>query len=46
MPELWVCNLGLVPFAEALAVQESLRAARQAGEIPDTLLLLERRPRV
>jgi lipoyl(octanoyl) transferase len=44
MTELWVCNLGLVPFAEALALQESLRAARQAGEIPDTLLLLEHPP--
>ena len=44
MPELWVCNLGLVPFAEALALQESLRAARQEGEIPDTLLLLEHPP--
>jgi len=44
MPELWVCNLGLVPFAQALALQESLRAARQAGEIPDTLLLLEHPP--
>ncbi len=44
MPELWVCDLGLVPFAEALALQESLRAARQAEEIPDTLLLLEHPP--
>ena len=44
MPELWVCNLGLVPFADALACQESLRAARQADEIPDTLLLLEHPP--
>jgi lipoyl(octanoyl) transferase len=41
MSELWVCNLGLVPYLEALALQESLRAARQADEIPDTLLLLE-----
>src|ERR1700737_3438958 len=41
MPELWVCNLGLVPYAQALALQESLRDARQADEIPDTLLLLE-----
>ena len=41
MSELWVCNLGLVPYLEALALQESLRAARQTNEIPDTLLLLE-----
>ena len=39
-----MCNLGLVPFAQALALQESVRAARQAGEIPDTLLLLEHPP--
>ena len=39
-----MCNLGLVPFAQALALQESLRAARQADEIPDTLLLLEHPP--
>ena len=31
MPELWVCNLGLVPFADALACQESLRAAATRG---------------
>ena len=36
-----MCNLGLVPYLEALALQESLRDARQADEIPDTLLLLE-----
>jgi lipoyl(octanoyl) transferase len=43
-PDLWVCHLGAVPYASALAVQESLRARRQAGEIPDTLLLLEHPP--
>ena len=36
-----MCNLGLVPYLEALALQESLRGARQSDEIPDTLLLLE-----
>ena len=41
MPDLWVCNLGLVPYADALALQLALREARQADEIPDTLLLLE-----
>ncbi len=41
MEELWVCNLGLVPYTEALALQLRLRDARQADEIPDTLLLLE-----
>ena len=39
-----MCDLGLVPFSEALALQERLRAARQADEVPDTLLLLEHPP--
>jgi lipoyl(octanoyl) transferase len=43
-PELWVAQLGRLPYAEALAIQEELRARRQAGEIPDTLLLLEHPP--
>jgi lipoyl(octanoyl) transferase len=42
--ELWVCHLGTVPYREALAMQESVRARRQAGELPDTLLLLEHPP--
>jgi lipoyl(octanoyl) transferase len=42
--ELWVCDLGLVPYAEAVAIQERLRVRRQAGELPDTLLLLEHPP--
>jgi lipoyl(octanoyl) transferase len=41
MDELWICELGIVDFREALALQERLRAARQADEVPDTLLLLE-----
>src|SRR5579862_3255791 len=44
MRDLWVCELGLVPYAEALALQEALRAARQADALPDTLLLLEHPP--
>jgi lipoyl(octanoyl) transferase len=44
MAELWVVQLGRVPYAEALALQEELRARRQADEIPDTLLLLEHDP--
>jgi lipoyl(octanoyl) transferase len=43
--ELWVCELATVEYREALALQERVRAARQAGSIPDTLLLLEH-PRV
>jgi lipoyl(octanoyl) transferase len=42
--DLWVCDLGLVPFAQALALQQALRAARQAEALPDTLLLLEHPP--
>jgi lipoate-protein ligase B len=44
MGELWVTQLGCIPYAEGLAFQEELRAARQAGEIPDALLLLEHPP--
>ncbi len=42
--ELWVCQLGTIPWREALAIQEQIRARRQAGELPDTLLLLEHPP--
>ena len=41
---LWVCELGVVAYGEALALQERVRAARQADAIPDTLLLLEHPP--
>ena len=44
LTELWVCHLGLVPYADALAIQGQLRDRRQAGELPDTLLLLEHPP--
>ncbi len=44
MDELWVCDLGLTPYAEALALQERLRAARQADRLPDLMLLLEHPP--
>jgi lipoyl(octanoyl) transferase len=43
-PELWVCHLGTVEYAEALALQERLRAARQRDELPDVLLMLEHWP--
>ncbi len=42
--ELRVSRLGTVPYAEALQLQNALRAARQAGQAPDTLLLLEHYP--
>src|SRR5438552_15748542 len=44
MAELWVANLGRVEYADAFALQDELRAARQAGEVPDALLLLEHPP--
>ena len=37
-------QLGRLPYLEALALQERLRAARQADVIPDTVLLLEHDP--
>jgi lipoyl(octanoyl) transferase len=42
--ELWVCRLGTVPYADALAIQADVQARRQADELPDTLLLLEHPP--
>jgi lipoyl(octanoyl) transferase len=38
---LAVRRLGLVPYADALELQKELVAQRRAGDIPDTLLLLE-----
>lgn len=43
--DLWVTTLGEVPYDQGVALQERLRAARQADAIPDLLLLLEH-PRV
>src|SRR2546421_2968465 len=43
-PELLVCDLGVVEYREGLALQERLRAARQADEHGDLLLLLEHPP--
>jgi lipoyl(octanoyl) transferase len=42
--EIWVAQLGTVPYDEALALQQRLRGARQAELIPDVLLLLEHPP--
>lgn len=45
MRELTVTDLGSgAGYAEVLALQEQLHARRAAGEVPDTLLLLEHRP--
>ena len=43
-PELWVCHLGTIEYRDALALQERIRSARQAGELPDVLLTLEHWP--
>jgi lipoate-protein ligase B len=42
--DLWVCHLGRTPYSDGMAIQETLRDLRIAGEIPDTLLLLEHPP--
>ena len=44
LDELWVCHLGLIPYADGLAIQGQLRDRRQEGAVPDTLLLLEHPP--
>ena len=41
---LHLLQLGRVPYAEALAIQARVVAARKAGRIGDTLLLLEHPP--
>jgi lipoate-protein ligase B len=43
-PELWVCHLGTLDYREALALQDRVRAARQADALPDVLLTLEHWP--
>jgi lipoyl(octanoyl) transferase len=42
--ELWVCHLGEVEYREGLALQERIRAARQADRVPDVLLTLQHPP--
>jgi lipoyl(octanoyl) transferase len=42
--DIWVSHLGTVPYRDALAMQLDIAARRQAGELPDTLLLLEHPP--
>ena len=44
MVELWVAQLGTIPYGEGVALQETLRTRRQAGELPDLLLVLEHPP--
>jgi lipoyl(octanoyl) transferase len=42
--ELWVAQLGTVPYRDGVALQETLRSRRQAGQLPDLLLVLEHPP--
>jgi lipoate-protein ligase B len=42
--DLWVAQLGTIPYPEGVELQERLRARRQAGEVPDALLVLEHPP--
>ncbi len=43
-PELWIVRAGIVPYADALGMQERLAEARQSGEIEDVALFLEHPP--
>ena len=44
MAELWVAQLGTIPYSEGVELQETLRSRRQSGELPDVLLVLEHPP--
>jgi len=44
MDEVWCVRVGQVPYDDAREAQKALERARQAGEIPDVLLLLEHPP--
>ena len=44
MNEVWLVNLGTVPYADALALQHRLVDARKCGALNDALLLLEHPP--
>jgi lipoate-protein ligase B len=42
--DLWVAQLGNVPYREGVELQQALRARRQEDELPDVLLMLEHPP--
>ncbi len=44
MDEVLIVRSGLIPYGEALGLQRRIEATRQAGEVPDVLLLLEHNP--
>jgi lipoyl(octanoyl) transferase len=43
-PEIWCLRRGVVPYPDALGEQKDLERYRQAGRVPDVLLLLEHPP--
>ena len=44
MTTVWLVNLGIVPYADALALQHRIVEARKRGVLNDALLLLEHPP--
>jgi lipoyl(octanoyl) transferase len=46
MPELLVCDLGTMAYAEALSLQRAMARARISGELDEDLLLLVEHPPV
>ena len=46
MPQLWVSDLGTMPYAEALELQRTVAARRISGEIAEDVLLLLQHPPV
>jgi lipoyl(octanoyl) transferase len=44
MDQILIVRCGLVPYEEAVALQRRVEGARQAGRVPDVLLLLEHPP--
>ncbi|HEX6584213.1 MAG TPA: lipoyl(octanoyl) transferase LipB, partial [Thermoleophilaceae bacterium] len=44
MAELWVAQLGTVPYEDGVRLQQTLRERRQSGGVPDLLLVLEHTP--
>jgi lipoate-protein ligase B len=44
MNSVWLVNLDIVPYADALALQHRIVEARKRGMLKDTLLLLEHPP--
>jgi lipoyl(octanoyl) transferase len=44
MDEIWCVRVGQVPYDDAREAQKAVERARQEGEIPDVLLLLEHPP--